>query len=1154
MVSLISKLLHARHRYHPQLSAALLASLLIQPFLPAIGQSQTAAPITSSGLNTTVTQSGTTFDITGGTRPGGGSNLFHSFGEFGVPTHHVANFLNDSGLATSNILSRVTGGNPSNIFGTIQTTGFGGANLFVMNPAGIVFGPNASLNVGGSVNFTTADYLRLGDGARFTATPGTQDIAISSAPVAAFGFLGSNPGAITVQGGHLGVAEGQGLSLVGGNIDIRSGLLENGSSQSARLSAPAGRINLASLSSPGEILAGTLEQASNMNGPSFGSLGAIQIAQKSTLDVSGTGNGRVAIRSGQFVLNNSTIVATMSGPGAGPPASENSGAVTLSASNIRLQNGAAILANADNGGHAGALTIQGIGGTGSAAGNVIMDNAALSATVNGGDANSTPGTITITADQVTLNNGVYITTDTFGPASAGNITFNVENLATKGGPTRLHVSPESLITNPIISETGVLIESTSRSIDTGAGNAGHITIQGVNGSGSVANKISLTDTILHTRSFGGTSASLPGGITIAANSLVLSDQVEIYTTTNGAAPAGPVSLSVNQLWSNWNPDGSFVDGRPVLIGSPTEHPASTAGPPGIVTISGPGSASADLAKLVMLSNTEIDTFAVGGSSPIPAPIIITADTVSLSNMTILVTTSGAAAPAPAGDIALNVNTLRVNVRPDGTPITSANRVFLNSPSGRLDSTAGPPGTVTISGPGPEPTDAAKLVALYNAQMSTAVEGGTAALPPGTITITADTMTMSGRTQIFAFTTSPAPAGNIALNVNTLRANVNADGTLINDGQPRSLLASVGVGEDSSSGRGGTVTISGLAPGTTDPAKLIALNNTEVSTAVRGGTEATLPASITMTADTISLTNSPNIRTDTAGAAPAGNAVFITRNLRIDQGTTISTTSSGSGPGGSVTVAATGSVILNGGSSITASSAGLGNAGSISINAGSQFLSQNGVLSTEAQRASGGNILIQAVDSIRLVNSQLSTSVKGGANTSGGNIILDPAVVTLQNSQVRAEAIQGQGGNISIIAGTFLADPTSVVSASSQFGLSGSVNIQSPVSSLSNTLATLPQHPLSTPPLLTQRCAAQAVGKLSSLVVAGRDMLPVEPGGWLMSPLSVMTTAAQDQDIRPVAGISAETWEQKDTVAEMGEGHPALQSGSRFTAWGEGCRS
>ena len=113
----------------------------------------------------------TQYDITGGIRPGNGTNLFHSFGQFGVPTNNIANFLNDSGLATSNILGRVTGGNPSNIFGAIQTTGFGAANLFLMNPAGIVFGPNASLNVGGSASFTTADYLRLSDGTKFTAIP-----------------------------------------------------------------------------------------------------------------------------------------------------------------------------------------------------------------------------------------------------------------------------------------------------------------------------------------------------------------------------------------------------------------------------------------------------------------------------------------------------------------------------------------------------------------------------------------------------------------------------------------------------------------------------------------------------------------------------------------------------------------------------------------------------------------------------------------------------------------------------------------------------------------------------------------------------------------------------------------------------------------------
>src|SRR5690242_1583677 len=167
---------------------------------------QAAAPITPSGLNTQVSQpvvlpSGQTqYTITGGTRPGGGANLFHSFGDFNVPNNNIANFFNNSNLPTSNILGRVTGGNLSSIYGTIQTTGFGNANLFLMNPAGFLFGPNATVNVGGMVSFTTADYLRLTDNARFNAIPGSADALLTASPVAAFGFLGSNPGAITVQG------------------------------------------------------------------------------------------------------------------------------------------------------------------------------------------------------------------------------------------------------------------------------------------------------------------------------------------------------------------------------------------------------------------------------------------------------------------------------------------------------------------------------------------------------------------------------------------------------------------------------------------------------------------------------------------------------------------------------------------------------------------------------------------------------------------------------------------------------------------------------------------------------------------------------------------------------------------------------------------
>ncbi len=195
------------------LAVLLCGSLLVLTF---VGHSFAAAPITPSGLNTQVsppivTGSGPTqttqYNITGGTRPGGGTNLFHSFGDFNVPTNNIANFLNDSGLATSNILGRVTAGNPSVIYGLIQTNGpggFGNANLFLMNPAGFLFGPNATLNVGGMVAFTTADYLRFqGSETQFNIASTAQSLSpLSIAPVAAFGFLGQQSSGNCDSGQH----------------------------------------------------------------------------------------------------------------------------------------------------------------------------------------------------------------------------------------------------------------------------------------------------------------------------------------------------------------------------------------------------------------------------------------------------------------------------------------------------------------------------------------------------------------------------------------------------------------------------------------------------------------------------------------------------------------------------------------------------------------------------------------------------------------------------------------------------------------------------------------------------------------------------------------------------------------------------------------
>jgi len=154
----------------------LLSFLVASGFLLGVGltrsRAQVRTTLTPDGtLGTTVTQSGTVHTITGGTRLGNGPNLFHSFDRFSVGTGETASFTSEQ-TGIKNILSRVTGGQRSDIDGQLRTDGqlrSEGASLYLLNPSGVMFRPNASLDVSGSFHVSTADYLRLADGARFSA-------------------------------------------------------------------------------------------------------------------------------------------------------------------------------------------------------------------------------------------------------------------------------------------------------------------------------------------------------------------------------------------------------------------------------------------------------------------------------------------------------------------------------------------------------------------------------------------------------------------------------------------------------------------------------------------------------------------------------------------------------------------------------------------------------------------------------------------------------------------------------------------------------------------------------------------------------------------------------------------------------------------------
>jgi hypothetical protein len=253
--------------------------------------------------------------------------------------------------------------------------------------------------------------------------------------------------------------------------------------------------------------------------------------------------------------------------------------------------------------------------------------------------------------------------------------------------------------------------------------------------------------------------------------------------------------------------------------------------------------------------------------------------------------------------------------------------------------------------------------------------------------------------------------------------------------------------------------------------------------------------------------------DTEGTGGGGAINLSAKSLMIQNGGMISASTTGTdtrATGGSIIVNATDQVTLTKGGSITASSivkpetpkSGIANAGNISVNAGQQLEVLDGSsITTRAAKASGGNIDIRAVDRIRFVDSTVSTSVLS-EDGKGGDIFIDPNVVILEGSKVTAEAVGGSGGNITFVTPLFLQDSASTVSATSQRGVSGTVTIQSPTSNLSGTVGQLASKMNPPQVLLQNRCIALASGEQSTFILARRDTLPAEPGGWLRSPMSM----------------------------------------------------
>ncbi|MCP4688157.1 MAG: filamentous hemagglutinin N-terminal domain-containing protein, partial [Desulfobacterales bacterium] len=358
--------------------------------------------------------SGPEYDIKADYGRTAGANLFHGFSTFNVNTAEKATF---SGPAhVQNIISRVSGGEASSIDGTIQST-IPGANLYLLNPAGVMFGENASLDLTGSFHVSSGDYLLMGENDRFYTTPRPGEVLSASAPTA-FGFLGDSAGPITlhgkgkIEGGEAGppglvVQEGQTISLIGGDIEIKGTFTEEINGDGAvsitpfgkSLVAKAGRVHIASVASAGEVTptsAGLDVTASTR--------GEISISDGAIIDVSGVGSGSVFIRGGKFFLGNgSEMLADATG-------AQNGGVTDILADEVALHN-SEIFSDATGSGNGGDITINGVESVSITESRVYSDATGE---------NSNAGNVSISTKRLTVVEG-QVSSEAVGEGAGGEI-------------------------------------------------------------------------------------------------------------------------------------------------------------------------------------------------------------------------------------------------------------------------------------------------------------------------------------------------------------------------------------------------------------------------------------------------------------------------------------------------------------------------------------------------------------------------------------------------------------------------------------------------------------------------------------------------------------------------------------------------------------
>ena len=1000
-----------------------------------------------------------------------GTNLFHSFQEFNVDAGKSVYFANPTGI--ENILTRVTGGNVSNILGTLGVEGT--ANLFLINPNGIFFGNGASLDIRGSFTATTADSIKLGENGLFSATNPQNSNLLSVQPGALFtNALRNQPGLIKNEG----------------NLIIGKDLTFNAFGDITTSSITASKITLNSMNGGINTTNGILNTSSSTGSAGDISLDTatdIRVGEITSKSVNSSG-GNIKLISGNSIsieglVNSGTNLCSQVNFCNGN--SSTGGDIYLKSPLINANNHGIILVNIDGLGEGGNLIIE------TDVLNIYGANARFGARPYG---LGSGGDLIVNAKEVNLTNGGVLESSTDGLGDAGNIYLTTNKLLIQDD--RDNPIFQTGITSSSHADIRYIIKSKVSNFqltndDFKRGKGGNIIINASESIEIIGNNPRATyfQGLETLQSFFDIFAGITTGTQATGQAGTLTINTKLLTTRDGAGVATSslapkflpdfyptlIPLEVNNQFNQLDASTKFFLNSQGI--TPTSiisniyaqfSKFSDAGNSGNLEI------NADQIKLIGAGGLGTLTLSSGNAGNLTTK----AKQISLQDGSIIaVNTLGT---GNAGS--LNITTNQLSIK-NGSKILA----------GTIDKGVG--GNIKI-----EAIDSIDVIGTsFDGKSSSsifALAENNSIGNAGNITLDTPNLTIRDGARIEAQTKGTGTAGNIFIN-NANFIDISGVNTFgINSG----LLSS---SESFNSGNGGTIMIN-----QGNPQGVLHLSD--------GGFLSVLTRSSNNGGEIGINVNNLNIETggqiiSTAAKGSNGKAGNMTvkarDNITLDgtnTGLFANTQIGSTGDSGSIDIDPEILIIKNG-AGIGVNSQGSGKGGNISIEAGTLTLDNQAFINAATARSQGGEITLQIKDLLLMRHNSNITATAGTdqAGGNGGNIKINaPFIVAVpsENNDIIANAYLGKGGNINITTNqlfglqyrpqeTLLSD----ITASSEFGVSGNVEITTPGVDPTSGLTNLSTSLVDIESLKKDVCAIKddKIAGGSSFIIAGKGGLPAD---------------------------------------------------------------